>query len=151
MFNTAQPLSVLLVAASLLFLGVDATMGQCFKGSSNSAANDYPPITTTCDIHPDEGEGATGMVCFVGKVKNLNFYSMSCITATNCNRERDGVIAGTNELYENVVCCTEVDNCNDYENIVEDGSGEVPSCGVPLAVLPVAIFAATSYAITASA
>lgn len=94
--------------------------GKCYSGSSNSIANDYPPKIMDCGIRSTEGGEETGLVCFLGKVADLNFYSMLCMSAIQCEREKNQVTAGTNILYEEVVCCNQNDLCNNYEDPIPD-------------------------------
>lgn len=127
--KTTCSLSLIAICLLLSFCGASATssLGKCFTGSSNEAASDYPPEINDCDIHPEiPGDGSdpvsTGWVCFMGKVSDLDFYSMRCMSKASCDAELKGVKENTNVLYEEVICCTDTDLCNDYTDPKEDGS-----------------------------
>ncbi len=86
---------------------------RCWSGSSNPAADDYPPVQVDCS--------ATGMECERTKVKVLDFFVMSCVSDFTCQRDLADLHTPDLSLYSEVICCT-TDLCN-----AADGTSGAPS------------------------
>jgi|694.fasta_scaffold32004_4 hypothetical protein len=100
-----------------------ATQGTCYKGSSSSSASDYPPTVIGCNLRPIDPATGTSEMCYLRKVKDLDFYEMGCTNEVSCQRMVQQVADGTDLTYSSADCCVEVDLCNDYQNFQADGTG----------------------------
>jgi hypothetical protein len=95
---------------------------ECWSGSSNPDDFSYPPAAVDCS--------QMGMVCELAKVKTLNLYTSSCVSAQSCSIDKESV--GTSlGLYESVDCCT-ADLCNAYPDQpnAESGSSSLIGGGI---------------------